>query len=412
MRTRIVIGLSILLLVGVGFVAYRSYAAPATLSPASQAATLAKAADLPTITATGEVVPVQHVSLAFKLGGRVAAVPVHEGDNVKQGAVLARLDDSIAQKQIAQAQAGLATAQAQLAQSDAQVQLAQKEFDQLKAGGTVADLASAQAALSAAQASYAHVKQGPTADELGQLKANLDSAAAARDQAQAAYDRAGGQSNPFITLTRESLQLQQTTNAYNAALAAYNDARSHPTAADLAGAYAQIQQAQDALARLSPTQQALDVAQAQVDAAQAARAVAQTQANSAQAALDLANAQLADYVLVAPFDGTLAGKSIEIGQVVQPGAPAFDLGNLDDLQVETTDLAEVDITQVSVGQAVNITFDGLAGKTFSGKVISIAPEANDHRGDQVYKVTIDLPDAATSGVRWGMTANVSIQVKQ
>jgi hypothetical protein len=56
--------------------------------------------------------------------------------------------------------------------------------------------------------------------------------------------------------------------------------------------------------------------------------------------------------------------------------------------------------------------DGLPGKTFSGKVMSIAPEANDYRGDQVYKVTIDLPDAVNAGLRWGMTANISIHVNK
>jgi HlyD family secretion protein len=66
---------------------------------------------------------------------------------------------------------------------------------------------------------------------------------------------------------------------------------------------------------------------------------------------------------------------------------------------------------VALGQTANVTFDGVPGKTFSGRVVSIAPEANDHRGDQVYKVTIDL-DAANAGLRWGMTANVSIETNK
>jgi HlyD family secretion protein len=412
MRNRIIGAIVILIILGVAFLVIRNFAVSNGAPSATQTKTPPQAADLGVVTASGQVVPAQHATLSFKVGGRILAIPVREGDPVRQGDVLARLDDSVVQKQLAQAQAQLATAQAELAQADAQVQLAQKQLAQLKAGGTDTDTAAAQAALNAAQASYDRVKQGPTANQLGQLKANLDSAKAALDQAQTAYDRAGGVTNPFITLTRESLQLQQATNAYRSALAAYDDARSHPTASDLAAAYAQIQQAQDAVARLNPTQQALDVAQAQVDAAHAARNTAQAQMVSAQAALDTAKVQAADYVLVAPFDGTLAAKSIDPGQVVQPGAPAFDLGGLSQLQIETTDLAEVDVTKVVIGQTANVTFDGLPGKTFSGQVASIAPEANDHRGDQVYKVTIDLPDAATAGLRWGMTANVSIQVNK
>lgn len=132
--------------------------------------------------------------------------------------------------------------------------------------------------------------------------------------------------------------------------------------------------------------------------------------DTAQAALDTANAQAADYVLVAPFDGTLAAKKVDVGEMVQPGAPAFDLGDLRRMQVETTDLTELDIARVAVGQMALVTLEGLPGNSFNGKVISIAAKAIDYRGDQAYKVTIDLPDAVNAAPRWGMTANVSIQL--
>ncbi|MCL4393343.1 MAG: efflux RND transporter periplasmic adaptor subunit [Chloroflexi bacterium] len=390
MRNRIarippVVGLiAVLVVLVVGFFAFRGVASPGLAPTAMPTEASARAADLGVVSAEGAVVPVQRVSLAFTVGGRVAAIPVREGDLVKQGTVLARLDDATMQKQVAQAQA--------------QLRLATSQLEQVRVGGTDADVASGQAALAAANESYAKVKAGPTMDELGQLKANLDSAKGSVDQAQAAYDRAGGASNPLISLEPQALALQQADSAFDAALAAWNDARSHPTASELAAAQAQVQQAADALARLTPTQQALDVAQAQVDAA--------------QAALDLARAQAADYALVAPFDGTVANKGVDLGQVVQPGTLAFDLGDLSRLQVETTDLSEVDVTNVQVGQTARTDVRRAAGKSFDGVVKSIAPEANDHRGDQVYEVTIDLPDAAKADVRWGMTANVSIQTSR
>ncbi len=343
----------------------------------------AQAQDVAVVMTQGNVVPAQHATVAFKTGGRVVEIAVHEGDTVKQGAVLARLDDAIAQKQIAQAQAAVALAQSQLVQ--------------LKTGGTPEQIAAAQATLDAAQKNYDKVRAGPTADELAQLKAQADNARAVVDQAQAAYDRIGGASNPQIAMTSQSAALQQATNNYRAALAAYDDAATHPTAAELAAATAQVQQAQDTLARLKPTKEALAVAQAQVD--------------SAQTALDLAKSEAADYVLVAPFDGVLAAKNIEEGQVVQPGTPAFDLGDPRHLQVETKDVTEVDVAMITTGQTATVTLDALPGKSLKGQIVSIAPEANDYRGDQVYKVTIDLSDASNVGLRWGMTANVSIPVK-
>ncbi len=374
----------ILIAWSVGLGACRGNIAPDNARAATPTVTPVKAAEVRVITAEGRVVPAQHATLAFKVGGRVIAIPVHEGEQVKAGTVLARLDDALLQAQTAQAQAT--------------VELAQKQFAQLQAGGTAEQIASAQSALNAAQANHDKVKQGPTIDQIAQLKANLDNARAALDQAQSAYDRAGGTSNPSIGLTRESLQLQQASNAYHAALAAFDDARSHPTVAELTAAYSQLEQAKEALARLTPTQPAMDVSQAQV---------AQT-----KAAVDLARMAAQDAVLTAPFDGMVGTINMDVGQVISPGTPVATFGDLSKLQVETTDLTEVDVTKLVVGQTANLTIDALSSSIFKGQIVRIATEANAYRGDQVYKVTIDLPNATSAGLRWGMTASVSIPANQ
>ncbi len=363
-----------------------------------------------TIIAEGRVTPVKSAELSFSIGGIVIQVPVAVGTRVEAGTVLARLDDSILQKQIAQAQAQVETAREQQAQAAAQVQLAEKQLAQLKAGGTEADIASAQAALGAANANYNKVKQGPTVGELAQLKANLDNAKAAVDQAQSAYDRAGGASNPFIGQTLEALHLQQATNAYTAALAAYGEARSHPTAAELAAANAQIQQAQGALARLTPTQPALDVAQAQIDAARTAEALAQAQVNSAQAALDTVKAQAANYALVAPFAGTVMTLDIHVGEFATPGIEVMRLADTSAWQIETTDLTELNIVNVGEGTQVNMTFDAIPGLDLPGKVTRIEPYGATRQGDIVYTVVV-TPDQQDPRLRWNMTAKVSIEPK-
>lgn len=359
------------------------------------------------IVADGAVTPVTSAGLSFPIGGIVTQVAVALGQQVETGAPLAQLDDSILQKQIAQAQAQVEIARKQQAQATAQVQLAEKQLAQLKAGGTDAEIASAQAALSAANANYAKVKQGPTADELAQLKADLDNAQAARDQAQSAYDRAGGASNPFIGQTPQSLQLQQATNVYIAALAAYNEARSHPTAADLAAANAQILQAQDALARLTPTQPALDVAQAQVDSATTAGALAQTQVDAAQAALDTVKAQAPNYALVAPFAGTVMTLDIHVGEYAAPGLVILRLADTSAWQVETTDLTELNVANVAEGTPVTMTFDAIPGLQLSGKVTRIEPYGQSKQGDIDYTVVI-TPDQQDARLRWNMTAKVNI----
>lgn len=385
--------------------------APPTAKPTPTAAAGRGVQSGENIIADAHVVPVTSAALSFALGGTVKKVTVALGDNVKAGQTLAQLDDSVLQKQIAQAQTQVDIARQQQAQAESQVQLAQKQLAEVKTGASAGDIAAAQAALDAADANYAKLKEGPSADELGQLKANLDNAKAAVDQAQAAYDRAGGPSNPFIAQTPESLQLQQATNSYKAALAAYNDARSHPTGAELAAANAQIEQAQSALEKLTPTQAAIDVAQAQVDAAEAAVALAQSQVTGAQAAVDAALAQETNYVLVAPFAGTVMSLDIDAGEYAAPGAVVVRLADTSNWRIETTDLTELNIVNVAEGTPVTATFDAVPGLELTGKVTKITPFGDSKQGDIVYTVIV-TPDQQDPRLRWNMTAKVTIGTNQ
>src|SRR5581483_8872513 len=137
-----------------------------------------------------------------EIAARVSAVNVDEGARVQAGQVLVELDHTLLDAQIAQAQAAVKTAEAQLA-------LVQKS-------ARPSDIAAAQAALKAAQENYDKVRKRPTADDLAPLKAQVDNAKAALDQAQAAYDKIGGASNPNIALAPQTKALQQATNNYNA----------------------------------------------------------------------------------------------------------------------------------------------------------------------------------------------------
>lgn len=343
----------------------------------------AKAAASNTVNAQGTIVPTPHTTLAFKTSGRVIEVLVKEGDAVKAGTVLAALDTTTLNAQVTQAQAALTVAQKQLAQ--------------LKAGATTAERQSAKQALDAARATLAKVKAGSTSDQLAQLKANLDSAQANVEQAQAKYDRAGGASNPYMGMLPESVLLQQASNNLHATQAAYRDATSHPTDSEIKAAESAVAQAESAVARLDPTPESLALAEAQVA--------------QAQAALDLTMTALRDHTLVAPFDGTVATLDLNLGQVVSPGVSVITFGNMQNLRVETDDLVEVDVAKVALGQAAKIKLDAFPGQVFNGNVAQISPFATDRRGDKVFKVTIDIPEGASAGLRWGMTANVEIAIK-
>jgi HlyD family secretion protein len=84
------------------------------------------------------------------------------------------------------------------------------------------------------------------------------------------------------------------------------------------------------------------------------------------------------------------------------------LADLEALRVETTDLSEIDVVGVSVGQAVRISVDALPGLKLTGKVISISDAYQETRGDITYTTRIEL-DNTDPLLRWGMTVLVTFE---
>jgi HlyD family secretion protein len=330
----------------------------------------------------GTFVAPNQATLAFRTGGRILDIKVQEGAQVKAGDVLAVVDTTALQLNVAQAKTA--------------VTLAQDRLTQIKNGATSSDLTAARASLDAAQQNYAKVAAGPTANDLAPLKAQLDTAKAALDQAQSVYDRAGGATNPFIGQLPQSLQLQQATNNYNATLATFNNARTHPTDAELAGAAAQVQQAAAAQARLQPTADNLQIAQDQVD--------------QAQAALALAQQQVADATLTAPSDGTVIWLGPHVGEMATPGAPVLILADLKHLQLQAG-VDESALALMQVGQTVSIVPEAFKDKTISGKVSRIGWLATTTSGVINVPVTIDVNPGEVP-LRPGLSATAEIQTSQ
>jgi RND family efflux transporter MFP subunit len=133
---------------------------------------------------------------------------------------------------------------------------------------------------------------------------------------------------------------------------------------------------------------------------------ADVKVQQAQAKLELAQINLAEGRLTAPFEGTVASIGVIPGEFVPSDQAVVTLATLNTLQVETTDLSERDIAKVKIGSPVNVSIQAL-NDNFMGKVISISPVADTVGGDVVFKVTIAF-DKQPENLLWGMTGEVSI----
>lgn len=332
------------------------------------------------VTAKGAVVPVRFAHISFKTAGTISKLNIKKGAAVKAGDVLAELDTKDLQLQVKAAQDGLDLAQSTLAQA--------------KIPATPQEIQSAQAAYDSAVAALNKLQHGPTPDDMAILKATLEKTKAALDQAQAAFDRAGGGSNPFIQLTPQSLQLQQATLDYQIALANYNKStKIDPN--DVAQAQAAVTQAKATLDLKKQGPRPEDIA------------VAQVRVQQAQTALQQAQSALTQTQLTAPFDGTITDLTVNQGEIAQPGVAAITLADLSQLQVETTDLDEFGAARVKMGQAVTITVNALNDRALTGKVVNIGQQSVTlATGDISYVVAIAL-DKQDSDLRWGMTVKTT-----
>lgn len=402
-------------------------AAPATV-------TVTRGSLTATVSGSGSVAAEQIVNLPFASAGAVNEVLVKDGDTVKAGQVLAKLDDRAARLQLESAMANLESAQARLAQAqqgnarpedlaaaNAQLAAAQANYDKASRGGTAADRAAALAAVKSAQAAYdAAVKAADSSgSQLVAAQAALEKATNALRQAQANYDRVA--SAPDIGRRPESLQLQNATVDYEQAKANY-EALANTSGTDaqsrIAQAAAQLAQAKANLNKLTPGEEDLAAAQANLDQAKATVAkltapataldqqIAQAAVSQAEASVKQAELALDNTQLKAPFDGVVAQVNIVPGSAASAATSALRLINRNPLHVDLR-LSENDVAQVEMGQDVTLTIQSLDDWSATGKVSYVAPAADNNNGLVTYAVRVSFDDTDPR-VKVGMTADLKI----
>jgi HlyD family secretion protein len=186
--------------------------------------------------------------------------------------------------------------------------------------------------------------------------------------------------------------------------------------AELQRTQALVRQGFISQARLDETLRAVAVAQAQQNSARAQTAAnaeqgtdinqAQAQLALASAAMAAAKARLAQAVLTAPADAKVLARTVEPGQIVQPGRPLLSLALASRLQL----LAQVDeryLDQLRVGQTASVVADAFPDQRFAAGVLSISPLVDAQRG--AVEVKLSLPPQPPDFLREDMTLSVEVE---
>jgi len=129
---------------------------------------------------------------------------------------------------------------------------------------------------------------------------------------------------------------------------------------------------------------------------------------NAKAQVAAAEDTLSSYVLTAPFSGSVAEVAVEVGEQVTTETRAVSLVNTSAWIVETTDITELEVVKLEVGQKVTFTADALPDVTMNGVVTEISQSSIVQSGDVIYTARIQAEDVDPR-LKWGMTVQVNFE---
>ncbi|MGE3955434.1 MAG: HlyD family secretion protein [Vicinamibacterales bacterium] len=302
--------------------------------------------------------------IAPRVGGTILRVPVADNQVVDAGTVLAEIDPRDYQVALDRAKAELADAEAAAIAAQSNVPItststesgvssAQSALDQarsvIETAGKEVDVARAR--LTAAQSRLREVEANATRArrDVERLKGLLEKDEVSQQQYDAAVAAADAQAAATDTARAQIVEAE-------AAIRMSESRRAQATAAESA-ARAGLRSAQTGPEQVTAMRARASSAQARVE---------QAKANLAQAELHLQYT-----VIKAPARGVVSKKTVNPGQVVQPGQPLMSLVHLDEVWV-TANFKETQLTDMKPGQRVVVEVDAYDGAVFEGKVDSIA----------------------------------------
>lgn len=323
------------------------------------------------VIAEGRLVPVRGTSLSFLARGIVAEVLVQAGDTVSEGDVLMRL-----------ANAGAAEAQLLVAQNAYDALLRNESGDRARLWQAYMD---AQVVRARAEEAWDDLDVDGIEDRIEDLEADVQDARDDLKDAQDEFDKYKDlDENNSRRQTAED-DLEDAQNELNSAIRALEEEvrRRDTVKAAYDGALATEAEAkyQYEISLDGPNADQLALAKANLDAAKDA---------------------LANFVITAPFNGTIADVNVKVGDQVGPETRAVSLADFSSWIVETTDVTELEVVELRVGQSVTIVLDALPGVELSGVVTAISNAFIQQGGDILYTVRIRVDDADPR-LKWGMT---------
>ena len=327
------------------------------------------------------------VDLSFKTAGRLVERRVDEGNWVKQGDLIARIDPVELQRQTVRDKAMIIGAKSNYDQLVTAIEFQKSTLE--------SDIAARQAELNQAQAKLDTLLNGSRQQEIQQSAAAVTDAKAQLEFARLDWDRS---QTLFKNDDISKQQYDQARTKFESATAMLRQAeekdsmvREGPRKEDIAGARADVARAQAAVKTAEANR--LEVKRQEQELGERQSEIQRTEAQAG-----ISQKQLSDTEIYTPIDGVVLVKAAEPGEVLAAGTTVVTIGDLDHPWLRAY-INETDLGRVKLGQKVKLTTDSFPNKVYWGTVSYIASEAEftpkqiqtkEERVKLVYRIKIEV----------------------
>lgn len=306
------------------------------------------------VDATGRVVPEREVEIKCKASGEIIKLPVEVSQEVKQGDLLVQLDPVDEERAVKRGKAAVTGSRAKAAQARINLAIAERDF--------VSEQTRAQSGEKAAAAKF-----NETEAKLARLKQLFEKKMA----------------------SVEELDVAKSTNAV--------------ALADWQSAIARVHDLESKKAVVGSRRQEITMAEAEAEVD--------------QLTLSDAEQRLADTTILAPIDGIVASRNVQVGQIIASGinnvgggTAVLTIADLTRIYVLVS-VDESDIGRVASGQPARITVDAYPDQVFKGEVVLVATKGVNTSNVVTFEVKVEVSGDNRTLLKPEMTANVSIVTK-
>lgn len=381
------------------------------------------------VTASGEIRPIQFINLTSEVQGRIEDIYVKEGDQVTTGQPLVKLDPTALQSNTDAQLAAYQASQNEAQVTRSQVLAAQNQLSQSQQG-----LNATEASVTTAQQGVASVREG-----VNRARQEIVAAQTDVDRAQVEVNAANRELKRTAELVESGvvsrLEFDQAKDRVDNAQVALRNARSRLQSQQIAvkTAQSQVNEAEarvaEARARANQQQVAVKDARRGVDTANYSANASSKRSEQQAAVLSGQRTQRDKTLQVAPINGVIADIPTKVGVFALAGnstTPLLTIADMSSVNIEVK-VDETEIDKVAVGQPAKIKVEAFSGKELIGEVIQKTPLAlgksqttgglsvniNVQEAKE-FRVVIqlkDVPEDVKTGLRPGMSANATITTK-